>query len=115
MLCEMYLMPELFEISERYPIPYLEENDSKGTGKEIRKPEKKIRITVELTEKEANACDTLLLAEQFSPVASPLHRLDASGLGTAASIDMAIGEETLSSILTEAAEEVASLSGALKF
>jgi hypothetical protein len=64
MLCEIYLMPELFEISERYPIPYLEENDSKGTAKEIRKPEKKIMITVELTEKEANACDTLLFAGQ---------------------------------------------------
>ena len=63
----------------------------------------------------ASLGDTLLLAEQLSPVASPLHRLDAGGLGKAASIDMAIGEETLSSILTEAVEEVASLSGALKF
>lgn len=59
--------------------------------------------------------DTLLLAEHLSPTTSPLHRVDASGLGTAASIDMLIGEETLSSILAEASEEVASLTGALKF
>jgi hypothetical protein len=64
MLCELYLMPELFEISERFPIPYLNEGDSKETRKEIPHPEKKIRITVELTEKEADACDTLLFAGQ---------------------------------------------------
>lgn len=61
--------------------------------------------------------DTLLLAEEFSPVTSPLHRLDGieAGQMQAASIEMVIGEETLSRIMAEAAEEVGSLSQALQF
>ena len=61
--------------------------------------------------------DTLLLAEELSPVASPLHRLGGRehGAGMTATIDMAIGAETLTSILEESAEEVASLTGALQF
>ena len=61
--------------------------------------------------------DTLLLAEELSPVPSPLH-VDADrerGEGMAASIEMAIGGETLTSILAVSAEEVKSLTGALKF
>jgi hypothetical protein len=61
--------------------------------------------------------DTILLAEELAPVPSPLHLSAAidRNSGLAASIDMAIGEETLSSILTESAEEVGSLTDALKF
>lgn len=61
--------------------------------------------------------DTLLLAEELSPVQSPLHRTDnmASADDTTASIEMVIGEETLTSILRESAEEVESLTAALKF
>ncbi len=61
--------------------------------------------------------DTLLLAEELSPVPSPLHDLGVKerGAGMHASLDMAIGEETLTSILEESAEEVHSLTGALKF
>jgi len=61
--------------------------------------------------------DTLLLAEELTPVASPLHRLESRGAGEnmAASIEMVIGEETLTRILTEAAEEVRSLTAALQF
>lgn len=61
--------------------------------------------------------DTLLLAEELSPIASPLHALsgEADGAGMKASIDMAIGADTLSSILAESEEEVASLTGALQF
>ncbi|OHC63285.1 MAG: histidine kinase [Rhodocyclales bacterium GWA2_65_20] len=61
--------------------------------------------------------DTLLLAEELAPVPSPLHRLGGKehGEGMTASIDMAIGEETLLSILEESAEEVVSLTGALQF
>ena len=61
--------------------------------------------------------DTLLLAEELAPVLSPLHRLDGSegGEGTAADFDIAIGEESLSGILKESADEVASLTSALKF
>jgi HD-like signal output (HDOD) protein len=60
--------------------------------------------------------DTLLLAEELCPVSSPLHQLAGreSGAGVA-SIEMVIGEETLSLILKEAAEEVSSLTAALKF
>lgn len=61
--------------------------------------------------------DTLMLAEQLAPVRSPLHHhaCDDGGLDPVASIDMVIGEETLSSILKESADEVASLIAALKF
>lgn len=61
--------------------------------------------------------DTLLLAERLSPVPSPLHRLDnkTSEVKMDASIEMVIGEETLSLILKESAEEIASLTKALQF
>jgi HD-like signal output (HDOD) protein len=61
--------------------------------------------------------DTLLLAEELSPVLSPLHQLDGRGAGEnmSASIEMVIGEETLTRILNEAAEEVSSLTQALQF
>lgn len=58
--------------------------------------------------------DTLLLAEELSPVASPLHRIAGVDEGKAANLEMLIGEEMLSRILTEAAEEVASLTRALQ-
>ncbi len=61
--------------------------------------------------------DTLLMAEELAPVASPLHRVDGRERGDdgVAQLEMAIGEETLSTILDEAAEEVKSLADALKF
>ncbi len=61
--------------------------------------------------------DTLLLAEELAPVPSPLHRLggEEQGEGMTASLDMAIGKETLTSILEESDEEVDSLTGALEF
>lgn len=61
--------------------------------------------------------DTLLLAEELAPVGSPLHDRGGTGEGEgmSASIDMAIGAETLTSILAESAEEVASLNEALQF
>jgi len=61
--------------------------------------------------------DTLLLAKQLAPVPSPLRPgADRAGFeGMAANIDMLIGEETLTGILAESAEEVRSLTDALKF
>ena len=61
--------------------------------------------------------DTLLLAEELAPVGSPLHKLGGRerGEGMTASLDMALGKETLTSILDESAEEVESLTGALQF
>lgn len=61
--------------------------------------------------------DTLILADELAPVASPLHPMggEQRGEGMRASIDMVIGEDTLTSILKESAEEVASLTGALNF
>ncbi len=61
--------------------------------------------------------DTLLLAEQLSPVPSPLHRVGGNrdSAGMAASIEMVVGQDTLSSILEESASEVRSLTDALKF
>lgn len=61
--------------------------------------------------------DTLLLAQYLAPVPSPLGRADSlePGNAMAGSIDMAIGEETLSGILAESAAEVGSLTGALQF
>jgi HD-like signal output (HDOD) protein len=63
--------------------------------------------------------DTLLLAEELAPVPSPLHRLDnkapESENKVVASIEMVIGEETLSLILKESSEEIGSLTRALQF
>ena len=61
--------------------------------------------------------DTLLLAEELAPVASPLHALggEGQGEGMSASIQMAIGDETLTSILAESNLEVESLIAALQF
>ena len=58
---------------------------------------------------------TLLLADELAPVESPLRDLDGSPReGMAASIDMLIGEETLSEIMQESADDVKSLSAALQ-
>jgi HD-like signal output (HDOD) protein len=58
--------------------------------------------------------DTLLLADQLAPVESPLSQLAGNGReGTEAQIDVALDDETLSSILEESAEEVKSLIDAL--
>jgi HD-like signal output (HDOD) protein len=63
----------------------------------------------------ATLSDTLLLAEELSPVASPLHRVEGADVEGVAKIEMLIGEEMLSRILAEAAEEVGSLTRALQF
>jgi len=65
----------------------------------------------------ATLADTLLLAEGLAPVPSPLHKLEneESHEVTSASIEMMIGEETLTRILNESAVEVSSLTAALKF
>jgi hypothetical protein len=58
--------------------------------------------------------DALLLAEQLAPVESPLSRIAGTGHeGAPVDIDVAIDDATLSSILADSAEEVASLVGAL--
>lgn len=66
--------------------------------------------------------DTLLLAEDLAPVASPFHQAkkptsnegDNEQTGAAASIEMILGADTLSSILQESADEVNSLALALQ-
>ena len=59
--------------------------------------------------------DTLLLADELSPVESPIDALSGmSRKGLAVELDLLIDDETLTSILAESAEEVASLSAALK-
>ena len=59
--------------------------------------------------------DTLLLADELAPVESPLRDLDGTPRqGMAASIDMLIGEETLSEIMRESADDVRSLTAALQ-
>lgn len=65
----------------------------------------------------ATPADTLLLAEELAPVPSPLHRWgnSISEPDLNASIEMVIGEETLSLILKESAEEIKSLTKALQF
>ena len=58
--------------------------------------------------------DTLLLANDLSPIASPLHeRPGATSIQSAATIDFVIGEGTLASIMEESAEEVKGLTAAL--
>jgi HD-like signal output (HDOD) protein len=64
----------------------------------------------------SSLADTLMLADELAPIASPLHPMggDNPDEGMKSSIDMAIGEDTLSSILAESAAEMQSLTGALK-
>jgi HD-like signal output (HDOD) protein len=59
--------------------------------------------------------DTLLLADQLAPVESPLTQLAGTGReGTEAQIELALDDQTLTSILEESATEVASLIDALR-
>jgi HD-like signal output (HDOD) protein len=59
--------------------------------------------------------DTLLLADQLSPIESPIDALAGmSRKGMSAELELLIDDETLSGILAESAEEVASLCAALK-
>lgn len=54
--------------------------------------------------------DTLLLADDLAPVASPLSDLPAPRRdGCAADMDLQIGEDTLNGILADSAEEISSL------
>lgn len=63
----------------------------------------------------ASLGDTLLLADQLSPIESPLSELAGmSRQGMAADLELVIDDETLSGILADSAEEVASLSAALQ-
>jgi HD-like signal output (HDOD) protein len=63
----------------------------------------------------ASLGDTLLLADQLSPIESPIDTLAGmSRKGMEVELEVLIDDETLSSILAESAEEVASLSAALK-
>jgi HD-like signal output (HDOD) protein len=59
--------------------------------------------------------DTLLLAEELSPVASPLHWIAEAADIKDARIEMVIDDETLDLILKEAGEEINSLTRALQF
>ena len=59
--------------------------------------------------------DTLLLADHLAPVESPLSQLAGTGReGVEAHIDVALDDQTLSSILLESAAEVESLINALR-
>lgn len=59
--------------------------------------------------------DTLLLADRLSPTESPLDALDGlSRKGMTVELEVLIDDETLSEILAESSEEVASISAALK-
>jgi hypothetical protein len=59
--------------------------------------------------------DTLLLANDLAPVASPLLERDpgVSGIQVGATIDFAVGAGTLKTILQESEDEVNSLTAAL--
>jgi HD-like signal output (HDOD) protein len=61
-------------------------------------------------------CDTLMLAEELAPIASPLYWAPPAGEEGAdhPQIEIALDEETLTSILAESAEEVQSLISALQ-
>jgi HD-like signal output (HDOD) protein len=61
-----------------------------------------------------NLGDTLMLANDLAPVASPMHqRGGATTMQSASTIDFVIGDGTLASILEESAEEVRGLASAL--
>ena len=68
-----------------------------------------------LTMPPASLGDTLLLADQLSPIESPIDILAGmSRKGMNVELEVLIDDETLTSILAESAEEVASLTAALK-
>ena len=63
----------------------------------------------------ASLGDTLLLADQLSPIESPIDAIcGMSRKGMAVELDLLIDDETLTTILAESADEVASLCAALK-
>ncbi len=63
----------------------------------------------------ASLGDTVLLANELSPVESPLDGITGmSGRGMNTEIELLVDEQTLSAILAESAAEVASLANALK-
>ena len=63
----------------------------------------------------ASLGDTLLLADELAQIESPIDALTGmSRKGMSVELELIIDDETLSSILAESAEEVASLSAALK-
>lgn len=62
-----------------------------------------------------NMADTLLLADELSPINSPWLNAEEGGKSPDDNIDAVIGEDTLRGILAESAESVASLTGALRF
>lgn len=69
-----------------------------------------------LTMPPASLGDTVLLANDLAPVLSPFVRLpEWKDESQTASVDLVIGKETLVEILDESAEEIASLTKALKF
>ena len=58
--------------------------------------------------------DTLMLANDLSPVASPLHKKEGATHQQASTIiDFEVGEETLQSILLESADEIKALVASL--
>jgi hypothetical protein len=63
-LGEIFPMPELYEVNDRYPIPLEEEGNGKNARDMMKQPEKKVKITIELTEKEARAYETMMTAEK---------------------------------------------------
>lgn len=64
LLGELFTIPELYEINDRYAIPLDEDGAGKNSGGLAGQPEKTIKITVELTEKEARAYEAISRAEQ---------------------------------------------------
>ena len=63
-----------------------------------------------------NLGDTLLLADLLTPIESPLRPAAATSMENVhASVDMAVGENTLANIVAESADELESLSTALRF
>ncbi len=64
LLGELFTIPDLYEINDRYMIPRDEELAGKNASAHVGQPEKTLKITVELTEKEARAYETVSRAEQ---------------------------------------------------
>ncbi len=63
-LGEIFPMPELYEISDLYPIPPAEDGSETNPWDVTKQPEKTVKLTIELTEKELRACETMMVAEK---------------------------------------------------
>jgi hypothetical protein len=119
MLSQAEAYPEVMEGDPEDWITYGEVQIGRGVLQKLMIPENVMKAVEAMWEgmralPPENLGDTLMLANDLSPIASPLHaRPGATSVAAASTIDFAVGDGTLATIMEESAEEVKSLTAAL--